>query len=121
MNQNLYQPPPPPQQKCPRCDSVNTKIFYYNNYSLSLTQYFCKSLRRYWTQNGTLRNVPVGGGYRMKSKRPKTSTSLNNSENSRTGPTLHPQALISRIVPLLAATKMGLPSTQTHGLISDHF
>ncbi|KAL2473642.1 dof zinc finger protein DOF1.6-like [Forsythia ovata] len=83
VNQNLQQPPPPPQ-KCPRCDSVNTKFCYYNNYSLSQPRYFCKSCRRYWTQGGTLRNVPVGGGCRRKSKRPKTSTSLNNSENSIT-------------------------------------
>ncbi|PPR92951.1 hypothetical protein GOBAR_AA27714 [Gossypium barbadense] len=48
--------------KCPRCDSINTKFCYYNNYSLSQPRYFCKSCRRYWTKGGTLRNVPVGGG-----------------------------------------------------------
>ncbi|KAF5186569.1 Dof zinc finger protein [Thalictrum thalictroides] len=55
-----------PQQeqalKCPRCDSINTKFCYYNNYSLSQPRYFCKGCKRYWTQGGTLRNVPVGGG-----------------------------------------------------------
>ncbi|CAI8591117.1 unnamed protein product [Vicia faba] len=59
-------------QKCPRCDSFNTKFCYYNNYSLSQPRFFCKTCRRYWTQGGTLRNVPVGGGCR-KGKRPKTS------------------------------------------------
>ncbi|KAL0363394.1 UNVERIFIED_CONTAM: Dof zinc finger protein DOF5.3 [Sesamum calycinum] len=59
---NQHQPPPP--QKCPRCDSSNTKFCYYNNYSLSQPRYFCKGCRRYWTQGGTLRNVPVGGGCR---------------------------------------------------------
>ncbi|KAG6416602.1 hypothetical protein SASPL_124035 [Salvia splendens] len=63
---------PPPPQKCPRCDSTNTKFCYYNNYSLSQPRYFCKSCRRYWTHGGTLRNVPVGGGFR-KSKRPRPS------------------------------------------------
>ncbi|XP_038988372.1 dof zinc finger protein DOF3.2-like [Phoenix dactylifera] len=54
--------------KCPRCDSTNTKFCYYNNYSLSQPRYFCKGCRRYWTQGGSLRNVPVGGGSR-KNKR----------------------------------------------------
>uniref|UniRef100_A0A5B7C9U4 Dof zinc finger protein n=1 Tax=Davidia involucrata TaxID=16924 RepID=A0A5B7C9U4_DAVIN len=61
-------------QKCPRCESLNTKFCYYNNYSLSQPRYFCKTCRRYWTQGGTLRNVPVGGGCR-KGKRPKASSS----------------------------------------------
>ncbi|XP_047969160.1 dof zinc finger protein DOF5.6-like [Salvia hispanica] len=65
---------PPPPQKCPRCDSSNTKFCYYNNYSLSQPRYFCKSCRRYWTHGGTLRNVPVGGGCR-KTKRPRPSSS----------------------------------------------
>ncbi|XP_047312016.1 dof zinc finger protein PBF-like [Impatiens glandulifera] len=64
--------PPQPLQNCPRCDSTNTKFCYYNNYSLSQPRYFCKTCRRYWTQGGTLRNVPVGGGCR-KGKRAKTS------------------------------------------------
>ncbi|KAM7265636.1 hypothetical protein ACFE04_003319 [Oxalis oulophora] len=54
--------------KCPRCDSSNTKFCYYNNYSLSQPRHFCKACKRYWTRGGTLRNVPVGGGYR-KNKR----------------------------------------------------
>ncbi|CAN6457426.1 unnamed protein product [Victoria cruziana] len=58
-------------QKCPRCDSLNTKFCYYNNYSLSQPRYFCKTCRRYWTKGGTLRNVPVGGGCRKGGKRPK--------------------------------------------------
>nr|ACU20996.1 unknown [Glycine max] len=73
-------PPPPPMlerrarpQKdqalnCPRCNSTNTKFCYYNNYSLSQPRYFCKTCRRYWTEGGSLRNVPVGGGSR-KNKR----------------------------------------------------
>lgn len=55
--------------KCPRCDSTNTKFCYYNNYSLTQPRHFCKSCRRYWTLNGSLRNVRVGGGSR-KPKRP---------------------------------------------------
>ncbi|KAG6420614.1 hypothetical protein SASPL_117149 [Salvia splendens] len=62
-----------PSPRCPRCDSTNTKFCYYNNYSLSQPRYYCKSCRRYWTHGGTLRNVPIGGGYR-KSKRPRISS-----------------------------------------------
>ncbi|WVZ72657.1 hypothetical protein U9M48_021079 [Paspalum notatum var. saurae] len=49
---------------CPRCDSVNTKFCYYNNYNLSQPRHFCRACRRYWTRGGALRNVPVGGGTR---------------------------------------------------------
>ncbi|CAJ2636314.1 unnamed protein product [Trifolium pratense] len=54
--------------KCPRCDSPNTKFCYYNNYSLTQPRHFCKTCRRYWTNGGSLRNVPVGGGCRKKQK-----------------------------------------------------
>ncbi|KAL8468056.1 hypothetical protein ACS0TY_031346 [Phlomoides rotata] len=76
-NPNHHNQPPPPQ-KCPRCESSNTKFCYYNNYSLSQPRYFCKACRRYWTHGGTLRNVPVGGGCR-KSKRPKPSVASSSS------------------------------------------
>lgn len=56
--------------KCPRCDSLDTKFCYYNNYSLSQPRYFCKNCKRYWTAGGALRNVAVGGGLR-KNKRSK--------------------------------------------------
>ncbi|XAR59167.1 hypothetical protein NMG60_11014844 [Bertholletia excelsa] len=81
-NQRRLKPPenqPLQPQKCPRCDSVNTKFCYYNNYSLSQPRYFCKTCRRYWTHGGTLRNVPVGGGCR-KGKRQKAG------DNSRSQP-----------------------------------
>ncbi|XP_055833998.1 dof zinc finger protein DOF2.1-like [Solanum dulcamara] len=68
-------------QKCPRCDSGNTKFCYYNNYSLTQPRYFCKSCRRYWTKGGTLRNVPVGGGCR-KNKRSSTSSSKRSSQDN---------------------------------------
>ncbi|KAI9070531.1 hypothetical protein K1719_047506, partial [Acacia pycnantha] len=74
MNNSKPQPPPQQPQKCPRCDSLNTKFCYYNNYSLSQPRYFCKACRRYWTQGGTLRSVRVGGGCR-KPKRTKGSSS----------------------------------------------
>lgn len=67
---------PRPQKEqalnCPRCNSTNTKFCYYNNYSLSQPRYFCKTCRRYWTEGGSLRSVPVGGGSR-KNKRSSSS------------------------------------------------
>ncbi|KAG6714239.1 hypothetical protein I3842_05G194200 [Carya illinoinensis] len=60
---------------CPRCNSTNTKFCYYNNYSLSQPRYFCKTCRRYWTEGGSLRNVPVGGGSRKNKRSSSTTTS----------------------------------------------
>ncbi|GJX72110.1 DOF zinc finger protein DOF5.4 [Tanacetum coccineum] len=67
--------------KCPRCDSLNTKFCYYNNYNLSQPRFYCKGCRRYWTNGGVLRNVPVGGGCR-KNKRSKRKPSVDNSSTS---------------------------------------
>lgn len=63
--------------KCPRCDSLNTKFCYYNNYNLSQPRHFCKGCRRYWTKGGVLRKVPVGGGCRKakRTAKPKQSSS----------------------------------------------
>ncbi|XP_054795553.1 dof zinc finger protein DOF4.6-like isoform X2 [Prosopis cineraria] len=66
---------------CPRCNSTNTKFCYYNNYSLSQPRYFCKTCRRYWTEGGSLRNVPVGGGSR-KNKRPSSSSSASSTSTA---------------------------------------
>ncbi|OIW09175.1 hypothetical protein TanjilG_11313 [Lupinus angustifolius] len=62
-------------QKCPRCESTNTKFCYYNNYNLSQPRHFCKTCRRYWTKGGALRNVPVGGGCRRNKKNKRSSSS----------------------------------------------
>ncbi|XP_071717310.1 dof zinc finger protein DOF2.5-like [Rutidosis leptorrhynchoides] len=61
---------------CPRCKSTNTKFCYYNNYSLTQPRYFCKACRRYWTQGGSLRNVPVGGGSKKNKRSSSSSASL---------------------------------------------
>ncbi|KAL8229213.1 hypothetical protein R6Q57_014113 [Mikania cordata] len=75
---NHHHGPPPPQEPenlpCPRCNSTSTKFCYYNNYNFSQPRHFCKSCRRYWTQGGTLRDIPVGGGSRKNAKRSRVST-----------------------------------------------
>lgn len=65
--------------KCPRCDSINTKFCYYNNYNLSQPRHFCKNCKRYWTKGGILRNIPVGGSSRKNTKRSSSSTSFKRS------------------------------------------
>ncbi|KAJ0747802.1 putative transcription factor C2C2-Dof family [Helianthus annuus] len=73
----------PQALKCPRCESLNTKFCYYNNYNLSQPRHFCKSCRRYWTKGGVLRNVPVGGGCRKtKRSKPKPNTNRNPSSDA---------------------------------------
>ncbi|XP_062184710.1 dof zinc finger protein 1-like isoform X2 [Phragmites australis] len=64
---------------CPRCNSINTKFCYYNNYSLQQPRYFCKTCRRYWTEGGSLRNVPVGGGSRKNKRSSSSSASASTS------------------------------------------
>ncbi|XP_006283563.2 cyclic dof factor 2 [Capsella rubella] len=54
---------------CPRCNSMETKFCYYNNYNVNQPRHFCKKCQRYWTAGGTMRNVPVGAG-RRKNKSP---------------------------------------------------
>ncbi|KAI3908642.1 hypothetical protein MKW98_006794 [Papaver atlanticum] len=71
----------PPSLKCPRCDSTNTKFCYYNNYSLSQPRYFCKSCKRYWTQGGSIRKIPVGGSCKKKSNKKSSSESTQKSKD----------------------------------------
>ncbi|XP_077235971.1 cyclic dof factor 1-like [Tasmannia lanceolata] len=49
---------------CPRCNSLDTKFCYYNNYNVNQPRHFCKNCQRYWTAGGSMRNVPVGAGRR---------------------------------------------------------
>ncbi|TKY69667.1 Cyclic dof factor 3 [Spatholobus suberectus] len=59
---------------CPRCNSMDTKFCYYNNYNVNQPRHFCKHCQRYWTAGGTMRNVPVGAG-RRKNKNSSSSAS----------------------------------------------
>lgn len=70
-----------PPLKCPRCDSTNTKFCYYNNYSLSQPRYFCKSCKRYWTQGGSIRKIPVGGTCKKKNNKKSSSVSAKKSKD----------------------------------------
>lgn len=77
-NTSEKKPRPEKQQaiNCPRCNSLNTKFCYYNNYSLTQPRYFCKTCRRYWTQGGSIRNIPVGGGTRKNNKVMRSSSNI---------------------------------------------
>jgi len=52
---------------CPRCNSMDTKFCYYNNYNIHQPRHYCRGCQRYWTAGGSMRNLPVGAG-RRKSK-----------------------------------------------------
>ncbi|XP_062196539.1 cyclic dof factor 2-like [Phragmites australis] len=54
---------------CPRCNSMETKFCYFNNYSVNQPRHYCRNCQRYWTAGGTMRNVPVGAG-RRRNKHP---------------------------------------------------
>ncbi|XP_058772132.1 dof zinc finger protein DOF5.7-like [Vicia villosa] len=101
-----------PQQrvvvKCPRCDSPNTKFCYYNNYSLTQPRHFCKTCRRYWTNGGSLRNVPIGGGCRKKQKlKNSSSSSLSSISKFSSSPSLdfHLGGLLPLPLPLPFTSK----------------
>lgn len=92
---------------CPRCNSTNTKFCYYNNYSLSQPRYFCKTCRRYWTEGGSLRNVPVGGGSR-KNKRSTSSSSSPSISQSQPPSSITKNIIIN---PDLATTQNNFPQS----------
>ncbi|XAR71250.1 hypothetical protein NMG60_11028428 [Bertholletia excelsa] len=78
---------------CPRCNSMDTKFCYYNNYNVNQPRHYCKNCQRYWTAGGTMRNVPVGAGRRKN----KNSTSHNRHitvpEASQNPPPILPNAI----------------------------
>lgn len=69
---------------CPRCESLDTKFCYFNNYNVNQPRHFCKSCQRYWTAGGALRNVPVGAG-RRKNKHSATVSVSAHQQQQRGG------------------------------------
>ncbi|CAJ2657179.1 unnamed protein product [Trifolium pratense] len=55
---------------CPRCNSLETKFCYFNNYNVNQPRHFCKKCQRYWTAGGAIRNVPIGAGKRRNKHSP---------------------------------------------------
>ncbi|OEL33630.1 Dof zinc finger protein DOF4.6 [Dichanthelium oligosanthes] len=98
---------------CPRCNSTNTKFCYYNNYSLQQVRYFCKMCRRYWTEGGSLQNIPVGGGSR-KNKRSSSSSASASTSASVTSSSMastagrRPRTLYLALIPLVVLLARGL-------------
>ncbi|PON92839.1 Zinc finger transcription factor [Trema orientale] len=92
---------------CPRCSSTNTKFCYYNNYSLTQPRYFCKNCRRYWTEGGSLRNIPVGGGSR-KNKRSSSSTTSSSKMITRLPDLVHPSST-SQLINQAQDLNLGFP------------
>ncbi|RYR44860.1 hypothetical protein Ahy_A08g041145 [Arachis hypogaea] len=94
-NNNLEKKARPQEQlNCPRCNSTNTKFCYYNNYSLTQPRYFCKTCRRYWTEGGSLRNVPVGGGSRKNKIKINTNNNSSSSSSTTSTPSSNSKVLV---------------------------
>ncbi|RZC60863.1 hypothetical protein C5167_022620 [Papaver somniferum] len=72
---------------CPRCNSMDTKFCYYNNYNVNQPRHFCKNCQRYWTAGGTMRNVPVGAGRRKNKNSASHYRQLSVSETIHTANT----------------------------------
>nr|CAD1828250.1 unnamed protein product [Ananas comosus var. bracteatus] len=86
------------RERCPRCESRDTKFCYYNNYNTAQPRHFCRSCRRYWTLGGSLRDVPIGGSTR---KRLKPSRAEQPAQPAQLQPPPPP--------PLLRAAPIGEP------------
>ncbi|KAG2252508.1 hypothetical protein Bca52824_082644 [Brassica carinata] len=101
-----------PQEKvnCPICNSTNMKFCYYNNYSLTQPRYFCKGCRRYWTQGGILRNVPVGGSSHYKKTKNKRSSTRLASPSKPKLLDLNPPIIFSSQIPNKASKDLNLLS-----------
>lgn len=84
---------------CPRCNSMDTKFCYYNNYNVHQPRHFCKACQRYWTAGGTMRNVPVGAGRR------KNKNSLSHYRHISISEALQAAATIETSNHLAAASK----------------
>uniref|UniRef100_A0A6N2MHH4 Dof zinc finger protein n=1 Tax=Salix viminalis TaxID=40686 RepID=A0A6N2MHH4_SALVM len=114
--------PPPPKTTeplpCPRCNSTTTKFCYFNNYNLSQPRHFCKSCRRYWTQGGTLRDVPVGGGSRKNSRRSRSSSSNSSPSTSSSNSTTSNSATLTALTSILEpeSIPVALSSTTDYGV-----
>ncbi|GAV68700.1 zf-Dof domain-containing protein [Cephalotus follicularis] len=103
---------------CPRCNSTNTKFCYYNNYSLTQPRYFCKTCRRYWTEGGSLRNIPVGGGSR-KNKRSSSSSSSKKLPDLVTPPYLSQSSTQNPKIQQGQDLNLAFPTTQSFKTISE--
>ncbi|KAE9596882.1 hypothetical protein Lal_00007645 [Lupinus albus] len=78
---------PQASQRCPRCDSLDTRFCYYNNYKSTQPRYFCRNCKRYWTLGGTLRNIPIACNI-SKEKRTKNPSTYR-LHQSTLPPSLH--------------------------------
>ncbi|KAL3640166.1 hypothetical protein CASFOL_015134 [Castilleja foliolosa] len=78
---------------CPRCNSMDTKFCYFNNYNVKQPRHFCRNCQRYWTAGGTIRNVPVGAG-RRKNKNILSCSQFRPLEISDTARAMNPNCTL---------------------------
>ncbi|ESQ30835.1 hypothetical protein EUTSA_v10011762mg [Eutrema salsugineum] len=115
---------PPPNLaeplSCPRCNSINTKFCYYNNYNLLQPRYFCKSCRRYWTQGGTLRDVPIGGGTRRSSSKRNRSFSASSATTASSSSSCSSSVVTTTTHESEPVVKQGTATTEGSNVISGY-
>ncbi|XP_022733604.1 dof zinc finger protein DOF4.6 [Durio zibethinus] len=104
---------------CPRCNSTNTKFCYYNNYSLTQPRYFCKTCRRYWTEGGSLRNIPVGGGSRKNKRLASSSSSAKKHPDLVTPPSLSQSSTQNPKIQDGQDLNLAFPNSQGYRSISE--
>ncbi|XP_066385237.1 dof zinc finger protein PBF-like [Miscanthus floridulus] len=111
------EPKPRPQLdvalSCPRCCSDNTKFCYYNNYNLNQPRHFCKACRRYWTQGGSLRLVPVGGGCRRNKRASGSSSSSAASSTAATSAEMDKTVTTRLMLTAATTSTVSMPSPTT--------
>uniref|UniRef100_A0A0D9UZM7 Dof-type domain-containing protein n=1 Tax=Leersia perrieri TaxID=77586 RepID=A0A0D9UZM7_9ORYZ len=82
---------------CPRCNSMETKFCYFNNYNVHQPRHFCRNCQRYWTAGGAMRNVPVGAGRRRNKHasqyRQAMMSSSNTADSGEVSDVVHNQAI----------------------------
>ncbi|KNA18130.1 hypothetical protein SOVF_073550 [Spinacia oleracea] len=94
---------------CPRCNSIETKSCYLNNYNVNQSRHFCRNCQRYWPTGGAIKKLPIRAG-RCKSKhassylRPVTTSSHKEFLFPFISPTI-PEVCIQNItIPLVPST-----------------
>ena len=101
---------------CPRCNSLDTKFCYYNNYNVNQPRHFCKNCQRYWTAGGTLRNVAVGAGRRKRKHNSGDSKSGGVDSAETVGDTPNRKAMRTKAIPHDEFAHQSVETTKPHHL-----
>ncbi|XP_031498771.1 cyclic dof factor 1-like [Nymphaea colorata] len=93
---------------CPRCNSLDTRFCYYNNYDVEQPRHFCKACQRFWTIGGSMRDLPVGSGRRK--RRRKSGMDMETVESVRGSCNSSPFFVAATMILGHAGECAGMPS-----------